>query len=368
MVKLILIFLILFFGILALNSSNNTTYERKRKRYIYLIASILTLFSGLRNWAVGSDTYQYFYLFDSVKYESWKDLINSFINFSGKDPFYKIFEKFFQIFSDSYQLYLCLVALIFMISLGNFIYKNTNRISHAILAFIIYMGYFYGFFSITGIRQTLATAFLLWSFEFIKQRKLVPFLLLVLVASLFHITALVFLPLYFIANIKKTKLLFVLSLISFPFVMVFKNVLAPLLVNYFGVEDRFGVYAEQYERGGSLILTTFHILLALISILIIKKILKITPQSRLMYSTYALALFFLPLQWVNPNAGRISQYFAVIIMVWIPFLIDALGNNNFRYTRPLYTFTILIFIVLTLFTINSWDEYKFFWQYMPIPY
>ncbi len=61
-----------------------------------------------------------------------------------------------------------------MFALGHFIKNNTTRISHAVMAFMIYMGYFYGFYSITGIRQTLASVFLLYSYEYVKREKFVP--------------------------------------------------------------------------------------------------------------------------------------------------------------------------------------------------
>lgn len=368
MVRLIVIFIIITLGVLFSLHNDKDNYEQKRKRYILLVVIILILQSGLRNWAVGSDTYQYYLRFEAISHESWESIISRIVNWQGKEPFYGLFQKIFQYFTNSYQLYLCLVAVIFMSSLGNFIRKNTTHISHAILAFVIYMGYYYGFFSITGIRQTLATAFILWSFEYIKQRKLIPFTFFVLIASLFHITALVFLPLYLIAEMKRTKLIFGIALIGFPLVMLYKNELAIFFVFTFGMEERFGVYAEQYYRGGSFILTSFHILLAVVALFIMKKTFSIAPEIYRMYNTFALALFFLPLQWVNPSAGRISQYFALIMMVWIPLLIDATCIGSKKRRIFLYSIATVSFVIITSFSILSWDEYKFFWQEMRLPF
>lgn len=367
MIRLLVIFTIVAFGVLFSLHNDKDHYEQRRKRYILLVVIILILQSGLRNWAVGSDTYQYYLIFDTIKHQSWNSILAAITNWEGKEPFYGLFQKFFQLFTKSYQLYLCLVAVLFMSALGNFIHKNTTRISHAVLAFVIYMGYYYGFFSITGIRQTLATAFLLWSFEYIKQRKLILFTSFVLIASLFHITALVFLPLYLIAEMKRTKLIFGIALIGFPLVMLFKNELSIFFVFTFGMEERFGTLAEQYYRGGSFILTSLHILLAVGALFIMKKALSLAPEIYRMYNTFALALFFLPLQWVNPSAGRISQYFALIMMVWIPYLIDAICIERAKRRIFLYSFAIMAFVIITSFSILSWDEYKFFWQDMKLP-
>lgn len=368
MVKIILLLSIVILGVFFSETKSFHSLDVRKRIYITLVTIVLILQSGLRNWAIGSDTYQYYYIFDMVRHESWKSLIDNFTNYEGKDPFYRIFLKVFQVFSNSYQMYLMLVAVIFMTALGNFIYKNTSQIRHAMLAFVVYMGYFYGFFSITGIRQTIATAVLLWSFEYVKNKKYLPYIILVSIASLFHVSALVFLLVGLIVNFKKPQLLFTLTLISFPLVFVFKNNLAIFFVESVGMDERFGAFTEQYFRGGSFILTLLHVLLGAIGLFLYKKVIKINPSNFRLYNMFALALFFFPLQWVNPSAGRIAMYFDIIIMVLIPYLLDAFAGKNIIERRLLYSLTIVLFIILITFTITSWDEYKFFWQYMPIPY
>lgn len=366
MIRLLVIIIIIILAILFSSNSVKLPYDTKRKRYIQTIIFLLILQSGLRNWAVGPDTYQYFRIFENAREKSWDDVFYNFFNFIGKDPFYDLFLKTFQVFSNSYQVYLIFVACIFMPALGYFIYKNTTRINHALLAFIIYMGNFYGFFSITGIRQTIATALVLWSYQCLKERNLWKFSVLVIVASLFHISALVFFLLYFVVKIKKTKLLFKLSVLGFPLILFFKNQLAVFFVNFADMEDRFGLYAQQYEKGGSFVLTALHVILAIWGVGLYNKMNKVTIFARTMYCTFALAIFFFPLQWVNPSAGRVAQYFTIIIMVWIPYLIDSSSVNKPKFRELMYFLSILILVSISLFAI-SLDEYKFFWQYMELP-
>ncbi|GHC58441.1 EpsG family protein [Ulvibacter litoralis] len=367
MIRIIVIFIIVLAGIWFSLESYKNSYEQRRKFYIRFVIFILALQSGLRNWAVGADTYQYYIRWENVKITSWQKILNSFLYGGEKDPFYTLFQKILQILFDNYQFFLIVIAVIFMMALGNFVLKNTTRISHAILAFIIYMGYFYGFFSITGLRQTLATAFLLWSYEYVKKEKLIPFAVLVIIGASFHITALVFLPLYFASKIKRPEFVFVCAVFGFPFFMIFKNQLAILFLKYSTLQDRFEAYASQYHQGGSLILTAFQVFLAIYALMLIKKVLALGNKTYLMYNTFALALFFLPLQWVNPSAGRIAQYFAIIIMVWIPYLLDATAGESEKTRKFLYTLAIIGFFFITLFAIQGLDEYKFFWEEMELP-
>jgi len=54
------------------------TKVTNRKRFIIFITVILILQSGLRNWAVGADTYAYFLRFEQVKEMCWLQIIEAF--------------------------------------------------------------------------------------------------------------------------------------------------------------------------------------------------------------------------------------------------------------------------------------------------
>lgn len=363
-----MIFFIILLGLLYSSDIIKKTYDKRRKQYIIIIVIMLILQSGLRNWYVGADTYQYYTIFEDVKFSSFKDIITRIMNIEGKDQGYYLFQKIFQIFITDYQLYLIFVALIFMSALGHFIYKNTTHIRHVIVAFVLYMALFYGFFSITGIRQTLATAFLLFSFEFIKKKKIIYFSFFVALSVLMHISSIIFFPLYFIANSKNQRALYIAFFVLFPIVFLFRNETTIFFITSTeSTQERFEIYLEDTTTKGSLILTVAHVFIAFWGLRSIKKTVSIYPFTKIMFSTFAVGFLFYPLQWVNTNAGRVSLYFDVILMVWIPFLMDSIVIGKSKLREALYIFSILIFIILTIFSIVQDSEYKFFWQHMEIP-
>ncbi|MGK0386914.1 MAG: hypothetical protein ACI849_001533, partial [Patiriisocius sp.] len=165
---------------------------------------------------------------------------------------------------------------------------------------------------------------------------------------------------------KNTKLLFGATIILFPVFFALKNYMALLLLATSSMEDRFASYAEQFHRGGSFILTAFQVILAIYALMVLNKVLKIKPIAYKMYNTFAIALFFLPLQWVNPSAGRISQYFAIIIMIFIPYILDATAGDSRQTRKGLYILATLGFFFITLFAIGDFDSYKFYWQDMNV--
>ena len=78
----------------------------------------------------------------------------------------------------------------------------------------------------TGFRQAIAISLCLWSVDFIKKRKVFPFIIVLLLATSFHQTAIVFGILFFFGNAKlKPSVIFlvvaIIAIISFMATYVF---------------------------------------------------------------------------------------------------------------------------------------------------
>jgi hypothetical protein len=364
-VSFIVILLILFFGF-HFSRKRDMDNDANRKRYIRIICFVLILQSGLRNVAVGSDTYAYFLSFNDSIRRSWQDVSQTVIDYYsygiGKDPGYAVFEKLVSSLSGEYQALLILIAIIFFVALGNFIYKNTTRLIDALLAFVIYSVLFYHFFSITGHRQTIATAAALYGFELIKRRKLIPFLILIGLASTIHKSVLLFIPFYFIAQISKPKIFFRLVLLIFPIIMVFRNSLSTYLKVLGGYEE-YGIN----EAAGTSTFTALFLLISIVALLRSKVILHNNKKAQRYYNAFAIALLFIPLTWVNPSAMRVVQYFSIFMLLFIPEIIYSFQAVSSRVKRDLTVFTIVI--LFALFLKSNWNAvpYGFFWEEMALP-
>lgn len=340
--------------------------ETKRKRYIWVISIILILQSGLRNVAVGADTYAYYKAFERVKQMDWSSVFKGFSDYYilgvGKDPGYTILQKAVQYVIGDYQVFLFLIGILFFVALGNFIYKNTSRLWEIVFAFILYSALFYSFFSITGHRQTIATAVTIFSFEFIKKRKLLAFLVLILLASTIHRSCLIFLPFYFLNNLKRSEILYPLALIGFFIIMFYREPISDTLRNLAGYKQtQYGIYAG----AGTYTFTAMLLLIAGLAWWRMKYVLYENENVRPFFNAFILAIVFTPLTWVNPNAMRVVQYFSIFLLVLVPAVIESFSNERLEYKRIIYSLAILSLIVLTIK--SGWDtEYRFFWQPMDL--
>jgi transmembrane protein EpsG len=363
-ISLIVIFLILVIG--HAFSRGNTAYvnsEKNRKKYIKIISVILILQSGLRNVAVGSDTYGYYLSFEAIKKTSWDAVLQNFYTVyqlgEGKDPGYPLFEKVIQLFTNEYQVLLLVIAVLFFAALGNFIYKNTTRLSDAIMAFLIYSVLFYSFFSITGHRQTIATAAALLGFEFIKKRKLVAFAILLICAATIHKSVLLFAPFYFIAPIKKSKQLNWVILLLLPVFMVNRNAIS----SYFKVLGGFEEYGIN-EQAGTFTFTAMFLLITIVALKRSDRILKSNPNMVYAFNAFALALLFIPLTWVNPSAMRVVQYFSIFMLLLVPEIIHSFAAISVKFKKEITIAVIVVLIALMIKANANAAPYGFFWEEM----
>lgn len=347
------ILLIILWGIVLLGISN-----KKNKKLFCIIATFQwIILSGLRHISVGADTYSYkVNFFDPIEFISWEKLITDFYNiiflgFPGKDPGYPILEKIFHIFSNNYQYFLLFIAIVFTVPMGRIIYKYSKE---PCLSFIIYSCLFYSFFAITGHRQTIVTGIAVFlGYELIKKRKFWKFLFIVLLMSTIHKSVICLIPFYFISPKKITKKYSIFMLSCFIIIFIFKNKIMEILGMIMGYED----YINQFEGAGTWNFTFIFIVIIIVAlyklpIIMNEENLDIT----IWYNATFIALIFIPLTFVDPNAMRVVQYFSVFIMLLIPEIIKSFNSKE----RGMIYFTAVSLIIVLFVRQNP--QYLFFWQ------
>ena len=344
--------LIILYGIVFLY----TPKFRNRKLFCAMASLNWILLSGLRHISIGADTYVYkVYSFEISRKLTWYEIFNSFcLFFKGEslimEPGYTMLERVTQIFTTNYQVYLIVIAIIFTVPLGKWIYKNSRE---PLISFLLYSVLFYSFFAITGHRQTIATALVvLIGYERIKKKQLFAFLGLVAVAFTIHKSAIAFLPFYFLANKKITKNYLITMLAIFPVIFLLRFQLMNLLVNIVGYES----YLFQYEGAGTWTFTLILLLVFVVTVWKHKTILSTNPQAIHYVNALILAVFFTPLTFINPSTMRVVQYYSLFLMLLIPDII--LSFNKKERAIVYYVATGLL---LLLFIRNN-PSYLFFWQ------
>src|SRR5699024_5536761 len=104
-------------------------------------------------------------------------------------------------------------------------------------------------FFFNGARQGLAAAVCFLAIPFLLERRFWPYLILILVAATFHRTALVTIPLYWLASPKVDKKRLFYLIIATATLMVSLKSFVNLATNIFS--DKYANYANVGEGGGT---------------------------------------------------------------------------------------------------------------------
>ena len=289
---------------------NGIDNVRKNKISITVFFLLLTVLVMLRHRSVGSDTETYIYLFKQYSNSSWNDLGKYAIE-SG----FVYLNKIVSIFSDEPHFFLAIIALI----TSAMIYPTYKRLcidSSLTIVLFCTMSTFVMMFS--GIRQMLAIGIGFVAYEFVRNKKLVPFILVVFLATVIHTSAFILAfmyPLYY-AKITKKWLLAVVPSLAIVFVLnrqIF-HILALVL-------ERYTDYDASTTQTGAYMMLILFVLFAIFSFLI-------PDEETLGEETIGLRNFlllslviqmFAPLHTV---AMRMNYYYIIFIPLLLPKIIE----------------------------------------------
>lgn len=360
---LILLFVYIYYSTLSARYSNKSSIGRKK--LLVFAGILLILQSGLRNFAVGADTYGYYESFLDTTSRRWDELIYIFQNAYGdeyrKDPGFLIFEKAFSCIFPDFRCFLILVISMFIHALFRLIYRFEVPMKGILISVALYLSLFYSFFSITGIRQTIATAIALYCVPYAIDRKKIKFFLIIGIAATIHKSVLLFIPFYFFPLIKNNKLTILLAFVTFAPMWTFGQTIGKTIISG-TIFDTYETYLEgNVETSGAL---GFAVLILLSGFLCLKFI-KVTNELdkwRPLLHSVAFSLFYTPMTSIGPSQMRIIQYYSIFLVILMPVLLKSL-KITWKLSINIEMYAFLFF---SIYAISRGSSYGFFWEPMKL--
>lgn len=192
------------------------------------------LLLALRHFSVGTDIKGYITRFGSVSKMSFAEI---FQNFSGEYGFW-VLNKLISLISTNEQFYLAIMALVCILPLWYLYAKECDSALVAIVLFLVLL--FTMYFS--GLRQCIAMGFVVPAYYFTKKKKIIPFILMVVLGSLFHISAWVMLVIYPIYHVRLNSVGLILFWVVVLFVFIFRTQIFLMVLELFG--DEYSKYVD----------------------------------------------------------------------------------------------------------------------------
>ena len=222
--------------------------EILKNKLINIVTLLLIFFFGLRGF-IQSDFQNYYPWFDELLVLKETDLKSLFVDkYEFGFVFLTVFCK--SIWPD-YFMWIFLSSLIDIVLLRK-IFKDYSV--NVCLSFAIYFAIGAIIMEFNLMRNIKAILILFLSLRYIKEKKMWNFFLCVFVASLFHITSIIFVPLYFILDKRWSKkvllVIFVVCISVLLFRIRFLSIVLPPIASMLG--GKYNVMFETYYSSGML--------------------------------------------------------------------------------------------------------------------
>ena len=190
-------------------------------------------------------------------------------------------------------------------------------------------------------RQWLAVCVVFLAIKFIEEKKIVPYVMTVLLAGMFHRSAFLMLPFYFLSFVNAFSFKY-FHLILFVLLLYVWNVIAPLLMapltNYFVAADEnvFSDYARFADRKS---VNEQFTIIGLISEVIVTYVVPllgllyfshVNSKTQKLILLYVVALFIKPFAEIIPMINRFDYYFIIFSICLIPLLFSLLSNSKHK--------------------------------------
>lgn len=174
------------FGFLLLGGAIDVFGKNERKKHMLFVFSIILLigFLGLRGF-IGWDWWAY--------YPSYNNLPSGFNYEIG----YEIWSNIFYKMGLSYHHFTFINTVADILILAYVLKKYSKYPIFSMFLFLAVQGLS---FEVDLLRNAKAVLLFIISIQFIKERKLIPFLILNILGMTFHMSSVIYLPMYFILN------------------------------------------------------------------------------------------------------------------------------------------------------------------------
>lgn len=327
--------------------------EKTRNIYLTLVGIVMVLMIGLRNPGNGSGDTQFYYDFwETMSRMSFSELKYNINNFDLEIGYQITNWVLSKIFHNG-QWLLFLSGLFFSVSVCSFAKKNCKNLVLALTVFNC-LGLFN--FMVQGLRQAIAMCICLWALEQCKNRKLIKFLLLVLLAMSFHASAIVFVVVYVLKDLKlnvKGYFLTAFSALILAFLLPRIFEIVNLLIN-----DSYEIGTESSDGGIIAIL----IYVAVLAFGLIFRDKNDSSYALFIYMATVGAAAMIMRNSVSAIAERISHYFAFAQMVVIANSVTSVKDKRVGLIISILIIVLCFGVAVHKASYTNLVPYLFYWQ------
>lgn len=256
------------------------------------------------------------------------------------------------------QLYLILLCSPFYVITSIYICKYSK---YPLISYLMIMSLSYFGFSFYALRHMIALSVLLIAYFNLKEGSKKKFVFYVLLATMFHRTAICFFIVYFLDKINFKNINYIITSILFYLFLVLNDVRILEVFRNISTNGHFSYYFSNSNTGTSTLFWINLILLWIICAFNSKKENYNNKEIKLYRNLQFLSCLFAACTLIINEAMRISSFFSIYSIISTP---QSLHNIEDKKSREIIKFVYGLFLILymLLFSLNNSNiiPYKFF--------
>lgn len=284
---------------------------------VALVAIILIVVSGLRN-DIG-DTFFYMHSYATVDFG--KD-----IEFKG-DFGFNLYQMVLQKISEDPQLLIFMTALITISLIVWILFKYSGMFELSMFVFITAGMYTV---SMNGIRQFMAAAICFAATKYIENKNWKKYILVILLASTIHQSALILIPIYFIVRCKAWSKLTTFLVLSSVLIVLGFNYFTDALFTALG-DSHYGQYSQSTEGGANILRVVVCMVPVALAFLGRKKLQEVLPNSDFIINMSLINALFMLIATQNWIFARFTIYFGLYSLILISWIIKVFAQREQKF-------------------------------------
>jgi hypothetical protein len=306
-------------------------------------------FFGLRGY-VFSDWYGYEYIFQKLP-TLWSGNLVEGIKNANTDIGFCLYSVIIKSICPNYFFWTFISSFIDVVLL-DVIFRRYSR--YYVFAFVVFFAFAATAMEFNLMRNVKAILLFFISLKYLQERRVFPYMLLNVLGILFHISAIVYIPLYFFLHRKLSEtfwwIVFVVGNIIFLFPIKYAE---PLFTFFAGfISDKVALMIERYFNNTEYLTITFGYIERIVTFVLVmlcyKKLIQ-QNKSNLMfiniYMLYFVAFFFF--SEVRPVQERLSYLFVLAYAVIYPNML-AIAQRQRKLNWQLYIMVLVVFFMLKI--------------------
>lgn len=326
---------------------NNMNYDIKKFNIAFSLAVLIIFCFTAFRYNVGWDYKAYY---NTIRY-------NAVTNIMSNREYLNIFLIELSRKLNITNIYFSVNALVLVVLFAKTIKGYSKDIWLSLMIFITFPLFYLN--SLSVIRMFSALAITFYAFKYLIENKPFRYVTAIVLASMFHKSAIIAISFYFLKHIKFKRYKLVITLGMLPFL---SNLINSIVIDYFPRYSAYTAFTDGQEGTKAILI---FISIGVLSLILRDKIVKDSVATNIYYNLFYIGLFIYLMFFKQGTMGhRLSLYGTIYSILLVPDLISLVKNP--RYAIVLKWLVYIICIVFFLYTINMGAEtyipYKTIWS------